>query len=170
MIARTAPLLAAAVPALAAPAYAAAEGGLQIFPDARVFVLIVIFLLLVYPTHKILLEPLLRVLDERRERIEGARARAEGLSRQADEVLGRYEAAVREARDHAEGARRGALDGARRDQNRITSGARAEAERELAAAREVVARELEAARGQLRGEAGQLAREAASQVLGRGVS
>jgi F-type H+-transporting ATPase subunit b len=171
MIRRTVPTLSAlAALLLAAPARAAAEEGLDIFPDLHVLVLIALFLVLIYPCHKLLFTPLLRVLDERRERIDGARARAERLSRDADELLGRYESAVQGARTEAEAARRKALEAARKNQARLTAQARAEAERELHAAREDVARELERAREQLRRDAQQLARAAATQVLGRVLS
>jgi F-type H+-transporting ATPase subunit b len=165
-------LVLAALPILlaASPAWAAAEDGLDIFPDARVLALIGLFLLLVYPTHKLLLQPLMRVLDEREERILGARAKAERFAREADDVLGRYESVVGEARGRAEAERRKALESARKDQARLMSEARAEAEQELAAARDAVSRELAAAREQLRRDAEELAREAAHRVLGRALS
>ncbi len=161
----------ASVPALLAPAAAhAAEGGLEIFPDERIFVLIALFIVLVWPVDRLLFRPLLRVLDERRERIEGAREKADQLSRDADDVLGRYESAVQAARQEAEASRRASLDEARRNQNRITAGARGEAEGEVTRARGEVARALAEARTQLRREAEPLARAAASQVLGRALS
>ncbi|HVS09735.1 MAG TPA: ATP synthase F0 subunit B, partial [Planctomycetota bacterium] len=135
---KVASLSALAVWLAAAPAWAAAEEGLDIFPDARVLALIALFLILIYPSQKLLFVPLLRVLDERRERIEGARAKAERLSRDTDEVLARYESAVQSARGEAEVARRTALETARKNQTRLTAQARAEAEEELLAARATV--------------------------------
>lgn len=153
----------------ALPAHAA-EGGLEIFPDWRVGILIAFFVLLILPVNALLFRPLLRVLDERHARIEGARERATSLARRADEVLAQYESAVSEARESAEQDRRGRLDEARRDQTRATAAARAEAERELARARSEVEAALAQARDQLRREAEPLARAAAAQVLGRSLS
>lgn len=168
------PLTAASAVALATvwprPALAA-EGGFTIFPDPLwVTVLIVLFLLLVAPLQQLLFKPMVRMLDERRARIQGARERASTLSEQADEVFGRYQQAVEGARREAEQGRRETLDGARRDQTQVMNEARADAEAQVGRARREVAEALEQARGQLRGEAEGLAREAASRLLGRSVA
>jgi F-type H+-transporting ATPase subunit b len=160
------------VPALAIgllgalPAHAAAES-LQIFPDERIFYLIPLFLLLVFPVNRLLFRPVFRVLDERDRRIEGARKRAEEIGAQAEATLDRYRSAVRSAREEAESGRKEALEGARREQAQLTGSARGEAETEINHAREEVAGALVDARSQLREQAQELAREAAARVLGR---
>ena len=157
--------------ALAASPAAAAEDGLVIFPEfSQMIPLMVLFVLLIFPANKLIFQPLLDVLEERAAQIEGARAKARDVSSEAEEVLGRYQAAVTVARTDAEGARRGALETARREQARLTGEARGQAERQVGEAREQVASAAEAARAELRGDAEQLARDAASQVLGRGLS
>jgi F-type H+-transporting ATPase subunit b len=185
MISRTTLALAAAVALVAMPAHAA--GDLSIFPDLiedalygtyggaivsapwrSVWLqLVVLFVVIVFPLNALLFQPLLRTLELRGERIEGARSRAAALTKQADEVLGRYESAVAAARREAEGVRRAALESARGEQARIGSEARSGAEREVAAARASVAGALTSARGALRGETERLAREVAEKVLGR---
>jgi len=122
---------------------------------------------IVFPLNALLFQPLLRALEQRSEKIEGARSRASGLAKQADEVLGRYESAVAAARREAEGVRRKALETARGEQARISADARGSAEREVAAARAGVAGALASARGALRGETERLARDVAEKVLGR---
>jgi F-type H+-transporting ATPase subunit b len=153
-------------------AASAAEGNLEVFPDwtGLLPLLVALFVVIIFPADRLLLRPLLRVLDERHERIEGARQRADALSGEADAVLARYETAVGEARHHAEAARRDALDRARREQTGLTSQARTDAEAEIARARDEVGRALAEARTALRAEAELLARDAASQVLGRRVA
>jgi F-type H+-transporting ATPase subunit b len=162
----------------AAPAYAA-EGGLQIFPDlflgvspleSRFVQLMVLFVLLVFPVDRLVLRPLLTVLDERGKRIEGARKRAAEVGAQADKVLGGYQSAVEAARKQAEELRKSALEGARGDQVRILAEARSAAEQEVSTARSTVTRALEGARATLRSESEALAREAAARVLGRPLS
>lgn len=156
---------------LAATPAAAAEGGLQIFPDPLFLVcLMAIFGLLILPLNKLLFSPLLRVLDERRERIEGAKGRAEQVAKEADGVLARYETEVRAAKDEAETGRRSMIESARREQADATASVRAEAEQRLAGARDEVGRSLTQARTELRAHAEELAREAASRVLGRPLS
>lgn len=149
----------------------AAEGGLSIFPDpVQLVILLVLFTLLIIPANRLLFEPLLGVLDERDKQIEGARERAAGVATEADRVLGEYEVAVGEARRAAEGDRREVLDEARREQSRVTAEARGSAEEELGRARSVMAASLDEARSELRSHAEELARQAASQVLGRSLS
>jgi F0F1-type ATP synthase membrane subunit b/b' len=153
----------------AAPA-AAAEGSLEIFFDRHIIYLLALFVLLIAPVNKLLLDPLLGVLDERRERIEGARGRAEQVAKEAEAVLGRYETAVRGAKEDAETDRRSRIEGARREQAVATSAVRAEAEERMARARTEVGQMLDSARAELRTHAEELAREAASRVLGRPLS
>ena len=161
-----------AIPALvfgflgALPAHAAAES-LEIFPDQRIFYLIVLFVLLIFPVNKLLFHPIFRVLDERDARIAGARKRADEVGAEAEATLGRYRSAVRSAREEAEGGRKQVLEEARREQAQLTGSVRSEAEAEINRAREEVAGALDDARSQLREQAQELAREAATRVLGR---
>lgn len=173
---------------VAAPSLAAAS--LEIFPDVPPYgspwwdprnlfwwivalptstfgQLVILFAAIIWPLDKLLFRPVLRTLERRGEKIEGARQKASALSKQADDVLGRYEAAVGIARRDAESVRRSALEGARQEQARISGAARAAAEREVASARAGVAGALDSARASLRGETERLARDAAVQVLGR---
>ena len=161
--------LGALVGLLAAPA-AAAEGGLEIFPDERMLVLILLFLALIFPLDRLLFRPLLRTLEERDARIAGTRKRADEIAGKADVALDRYQSAVTGARGSAEDARREQLDAARREESQLTAAARASAEEQLGEAVREVGASLDAARAQLRGEAEALAREAASRVLGRALS
>lgn len=153
-----------------APHAFAAGGSLEIFPKIELLIpLLVLFAVLVIPVNRLVFKPLFRVLDERAERIEGARARAARLEREADQIVEQYEATVRATREDAERARREELDGARRDTHDTTGAARAEAEGEVEAARRALRESLETARTALRAQSRELAREAASRVLGRAV-
>jgi F-type H+-transporting ATPase subunit b len=151
---------------IALPVQAAGDS-LEIFPDQRVFYLIALFILLVFPVNKLLFHPIFRVLDERDARIEGARKRAAEVGAEAEATLGRYRSAVRSAREEAEGGRKQVLEEARREQAELTGGVRSEAEAEMNRAREAVAGALDDARAQMREQAQELAREAATRVLGR---
>ena len=182
---RTLALATLALVLVAAPALAA--GDLSIFPDliedalygthggtivanplrSTWLQLVLLFVVIVFPLNALLFQPLLRTLEQRGEKIAGARSRASALSKQADEVLGRYEAAVSVARRDAENVRRQTLESARSEQTRIGSAARGTAEREVAQARAGVAGAVDAARVTLSGETERLAREVAAKVLGR---
>lgn len=150
---------------------AAAEGGLSIFPDWKeLLILLAVFAVLIFPSNKLVFEPLIEVLDERGRRIQGAQARAQEIDTEADRVFGEYETAVTAARKLAEEDRRGRMEEARREQSRVTAEARGDAEAEMQRARAGVAEALGQAREELRNQAQGLASDAASQVLGRSVS
>jgi F0F1-type ATP synthase membrane subunit b/b' len=163
---------------LAASPAAASEGGLEIFPDlpsaehpvTALVIQLVLFVLLIWPANRLLWRPLLGALEQRGQRIAGSRARAEKITREAEDVLGAYESAVERARRAADGERASLLESARREQAQLTSNARKAAETEVAAARETIAAALGRARGQLRSAADELGREAAASVLGRPLS
>jgi F-type H+-transporting ATPase subunit b len=132
--------------------------------------LVVLFALLIFPVNALLFKPVFRVMDERAEKIGGARRRAERLEREAETILSDYEGAVREAREQAEVDRRSLLDAARSEHASLTRAARAEAERELEHAREELGRSLSDARATLRAGAEELAPLVAERVLGRSLS
>jgi F-type H+-transporting ATPase subunit b len=155
--------------ALLFPTFAsAAEGGLVLVPDPRLLIaLIVFFVVLIAPANALVFKPLLRVLDERDARTAGTRARAERLEQEASAILARYEQAVRETREESERSRRALLTEVRAEAQREIGGARRDAEGRLEAARGEIGSALASARGSLRGQAQDLASQAASQVLGR---
>ena len=157
--------------ALAPVPATAAEGGLQIFPDpGQLVVLIALFVLLIAPVNGLLLRPLLKVLDERNEQMDGAERRASELSERSEELLARYRAALDEARTEAEADRRALVDQAREEQAAFTRRAREEAEGDIDRARGEVLSALEDARGSLRQQAEALARDAVARILGRALA
>jgi F-type H+-transporting ATPase subunit b len=160
-------LAAAFTAMLAAPAHASGDE-LEILPDpARLLVLLVFFALLIPVLDRLMFKPLLAVLEEREQRIEGARARAEEVARDAAELALRHENAVREVRTASNAERQRGLEQARQQHQAAVGEARRTAEREMAAARVDVRAAVEAARGQLRLDAAPLAREVAERLLGR---
>lgn len=152
----------------ATSAHAAAE--LRLIPDFTIAgILIVAFFLLIPVVDNLIVKPVFRVLDERSEKIEGARKRAAKLEVDADVVLSKYETAVREVREEAEGGRRDAIDAARAQQAEVTSAARAEADSEIEQSRVELEGSVASARASLRGTAEDLAKQAAERVLGRAI-
>lgn len=146
----------------------AAGSSLQLVPDPTLLVgLLVFFLLLVVPVNALLFRPLLQVLDERSDRIEGTRERASRLDAESLELRSRLDDALREARDSAERDRRERIEEARSDFQTRTGQARSEAEQRIEASRAELASSLGQARSQLSEQARELAQEAAACVLGR---
>ncbi len=155
---------------LASPAWAS-EGDLVLVPDPRMLAaLLILFVLLVPPVNALLLRPLLRVLDDRDSQIAGTRERADKVSVDADEILARYEQAVRDVRGEAESDRKQRLLASRRETVAQTATARSAAEQEMDRARQEIAASLAEAKQSLRPHAERLAREAAARVIGRTLS
>lgn len=153
----------------ASPAHAADQ--LELTPDVVVTgILLVAFVALVFPLNSLIFQPLLRVMDEREERIDGARIRAGQIQEQAAEALERYEVSVVGAREEALGHRRQLLDAARAELLQTTRVAKDEAERELERAREELQASIGSARESLRAGAEDLAKVSAERVLGRSIS
>jgi len=166
-------VLAPMTPALAAD-------NLELIPDYALFglggtghglgdlwIMLIAFVLLIFPLNALIFKPIFAALDARADRIQGARERSDALETEADSVLERYEAAIREARGDSETARQEQLGRAREKQQSLTTQARGEAEQELEGARASLNASLEDARASLRASAEELAQAAAEQVLGR---
>ena len=155
--------------ALLAPGAASAAGhNLVLTPNpALLIALIVLFLVMIAPVNALIIKPLLRVLDEREARTNGTRTKAERLEHEAEAILSRYEQAVRTTREEGERGRRSLLTEVRGEAQRQIAAARRDAEGRLETARGEITASLDNARGALRGQAQDLARQAASQVLGR---
>jgi len=170
-LSRIPPTLAAGLLLFAAESASASEGGLVLVPDwPLLFALIAFFALLILPVNALILRPLMLVLEQRADRIEGARGRAERLAREAEELLARYRDSLREAREQSEQERLRLMEGARARAASELGGARGEAEAEIERARADLAQALEQARGQLRGSTQELATQVATQILGRPLS
>ncbi len=133
-------------------------------------VLLALFALLIFPVNKLIFGPLFRVLDEREERIDGARAKARQVDDEAEQILARYADSVARVRADAAGERKQHLEEARADEKHETSNARAAAESEIERARSEIGAALEEARRGLRPQAEARAREAAERILGRELS
>ena len=141
------------------------DGGL-----GAMWVMLISFVLLIFPLNALIFQPIFRALDERAERIQGARDRSTQLEEEANSVLDRYESAIRDARAESEEARQAQLATAREEQVSLTTAARSAAEGELDRARTELNQSLEEARATLRASADDLATAAAERILGRPLS
>lgn len=152
---------------LAVPASAQAAD-LNLIPDAAVVATnIALFLLLIYPVNRLLVGPLLRVLDERAERTSGALAQSERLIDESRATRADLEARLSEARSRAQARRNEILGTAEGEERAVLEAARAEAVANIDTVRQAVSAELTEARSGLQSEARALAREVATRLLGR---
>ena len=154
--------------AAAPPTTARAAEALNLIPDpAHGLVNVVVFLLLIYPVTRVLLRPLVRTLEERERRTEGALGRVDALLEEAGRLRESVESRLAAAHEEARGGRGEIIQRAEEEESRKLGAAREEAARTLEQARESIAGDVEAARESLRAEADALAQELASKVLGR---
>jgi F-type H+-transporting ATPase subunit b len=118
---------------------------------------------------QILFKPFLRVLQERRNRIEEAEKKAKDLQQEAEELIERYREAI--AAGQAQGA--GIRDEIRKtslaEETEILQKAMDQANRLIQEVKARIAEEARAARTELRLQAQNLSREIAEKILGRSV-
>lgn len=157
------------VVAIVAGPASAAGGGLELMPDftRTLPILVVLFFVLVPVLKGLLFEPLLTTLHARDEKIDGARRNADRIAREAEAALATYEDRIRAAREQGEVGRKATIEDARRDYAAAVATERGAAEQTIERARGEIRAALEGARGKLRSEVQELAREAASRILGR---
>ena len=164
--ARTTWPCALAVVLAASPAHA--SGGLDLIPDLQTLLInFAVLLLLIYPVNRLLLQPLVAVLQEREARTSGATERAERLADEAADARRTVEQRLQAARSDAQARRAAILAQADQEERQLIGAAREEAGREIDAGRASVADELRQASAALKDDARGLAREAASRILGR---
>lgn len=151
---------------LASDAHAA--GTLVLIPDLQALLInFAVLLLLMYPVNRLLLQPLVAVLQEREARTAGAIERAEGLADEAADARASVEQRLHAARVEAQARRAEILADADEEERQLIGAAREDAGREIEAVRANVAAELAQASAALKDDARGLAREAASRILGR---
>ncbi len=137
--------------------------------DQTLLVQMVNFIILVLVLNYLLYKPLLKIIDERKERIEGTLEEAERMMKEAERKLEEYNSRIRQARQQAQQIVAEGRLKASEEQKRILASVRKETEERL----EKLQRELEAqkasAREVLRRQAEVLSIRIAERVLGRSI-
>jgi F-type H+-transporting ATPase subunit b len=152
--------------------YTVASGGEHplIDFDLTSLLQLAIFAVLAVIASRTLFRPYLKMRDERSAGIEGARAEADRMSAEADARFADYESQLARARVRADDERGKIRAEAAQHQREITEKARAEAMSTEKAARERIETESRQARDTLMPQAGQMATDIASKLLGRKVA
>jgi F-type H+-transporting ATPase subunit b len=153
-----------------APPEIASAADFELFPHwPSVALNLVIFLLLIYPVNRLLIQPLLHLVEERESRTSGALDRATALETQTRETGAQIEARLNEGRSRAQARRAAILAEAEREERALLQAASNDAAGSIETVRSAVAAELAGARTALEADARTLAREAASRLLGRAI-
>jgi F-type H+-transporting ATPase subunit b len=146
----------------------ASEGGGSkiISPDGSLAFILALFLILVYLLNQILFKPIGKILDERENLTEGARAEARAAARQCQELMAEYEAGIKRARAEGYGRIERARQQALEWRTRLIEETKREAEQEIQTAKTNIASQAELARRALKEEARNLALRISRAVLG----
>lgn len=148
---------------------AAAPQAINVDIDLTFLVQLVLFVGFTLLLKPILLDPMLKLFEERERRIDGAKAQARKIDEKSAGALAKYEAAMTDARATASAERdRIRAEGIKREQE-ILATVRAAAAKTADEGKRAVQAEAEKARSALRAESGNMARDLASRVLGREV-
>lgn len=148
---------------------AAAPQAINVDVDLTFVVQLVLFVALTLILKPILFDPMLKLFEEREKRIDGAKLQARKIDEKSASALGKYEAEMARARAAA-GADRDKIraEAVKREQD-ILATVRASSQKVLDDGKRAVHAEAERVRVTLRAEAGTMARDLASRVLGREV-
>ncbi len=128
------------------------------------------FLILMVVLDKILYKPILKILDERDERISGGQEKTKDLQERGDVMFKEYNAKLHDAKVDALSVQSAARKEAQTDSNAIIDEARKQAEDIVAEMRVQMAQEIERAKQEIEPELKELAATIAQQVLGRKVA
>jgi F-type H+-transporting ATPase subunit b len=134
------------------------------------FVQVLNFLVLMFILNKILYKPILKVLDERDERIVGGREKAKELISESDTILSSYNGKLQVAKIEALGTKNTARKEASDEANVIIAEARGKAEGIISQVQQDMAREIERVKKELEPEVSIMAATIAQQILGRKVA
>ncbi len=157
--------LAVAAAALPSVASAADLNLLPSWPSVAINVLV--FTLLIYPVNRLLIAPLLRLLEAREQRTSGSLDEASRLDVEASALGAEVDARLTEARARAHARRAAIMADAETQERTLLEAASADAARAIETVRSSIAEELVGARAGLQGDARALAGEAAARLLGR---
>ena len=138
--------------------------------DRTILVQMANFIILVLVLNHLLYKPLLKILDERKEKIDGTLKEAEQMMEEAEHKLEEYNNRIRQARQQAQQIVAEGRLKASEEQKRILASVRKEAEERLEKLQQELDAQKKSARDVLRRQAEVLSIKIAERVLGRSLS
>ena len=147
-----------------------AEGGVNVDLDASFVVQIVLFVVLLLILKPLLFDPMMRLFEEREERIDRTIEKARKTDEASAKALAKYEAILGKAREAGSAERDQIRAQGAKKEAEVTAAVRAQTAATLEAGRAAIANETKEARAKLQAEAAGLGRAIASRVLGREVT
>jgi F-type H+-transporting ATPase subunit b len=145
------------------------ESAITVDFNATTLIVVVLFVGFTLVIKPLLLDPMLRLFEEREKRIDGEKARARAIDEKSATALRDYEKAMAAARATANAEREKLRGEAAKKEQEILARARAESAEALENGKRAVMAEAVRARADLKADATKVASELAARVLGRGV-
>lgn len=137
--------------------------------DATFFIQVINFLILIAVLNWLLVKPTLRVLEERRVRVEGSEEEARRLTAEADKNIEEYERGLAEARiDAGKQKERIRAEGLERE-NEIIRAAREQSRKTVEDMKQRIEKEAHEASSVMKNEVKALSAQIAEKVLGRSI-
>jgi F-type H+-transporting ATPase subunit b len=150
-------------------AAAAAPQAINVDFDATTLVVVVLFIGFTLILKPVLFDPMLKLFEEREKQTDGAKLQARRIDEKSVTALTKYDDAMAKARASGSGDRDKIRAEAVKREQEILSAVRAATAKTLEDGKRAAQAEADRARASLKGEAGTMARELASRVLGREV-
>jgi F0F1-type ATP synthase membrane subunit b/b' len=141
-----------------------------IMPNYTVFIQAIVFFISLYLIKKLILDPSLRVLKGRNDRIEGAEQETTRLQKESTALDEQYKGKIREARAKAQSERARRKQDALAEERKILEKGREEANQQLKQIGAEIQKESLQAKARLGEVARELSRIFAEKLLGRSVS
>jgi F-type H+-transporting ATPase subunit b len=138
--------------------------------DGTLFVQLALFLIMLFVLSRFLFRPYLQMREQRGKGIDGARHEAHEMEARASKMVADYDAKLTRAKQRGGDERNRLRAEAATRERQVLGAARDEAGRVLGDARKTIAQQSDAARATLSAEAGTLARQMATKILGREVA
>ena len=148
----------------------AAEGAVNVDLDASFVVQILLFVVLMVVLKPLLFDPMMRLFEEREERIDRTIEKARKTDEASAKALAKYEEILAKAREAGATERDQLRSQAAKKEAELMTQVRAQTSSTLDQGRTAMATEAKEARSKLQLEARQLGRAIASRVLGREVT
>lgn len=151
-----------------ASALEASGGGVNVDFDRAVVLQFLAFILLFLLIKPLLIDPFLKVMEEREKRTDGAKTDARKMDERAGEIFQRYEAELKKVREVAAQEREKLRVEGQKLEGRVLEDARQQSSKITGEGKELIAAEADKIRKELAGSTSAIATEIVGRVLGRG--
>jgi F-type H+-transporting ATPase subunit b len=148
----------------------AAQGAVDVDFDKTVFIQAALFLILLFVIKPLLLDPMLKLFEERERRIDGAKLEARKMDEASAGALSKFEAEMNKVRASANAERDKVRAEALKAESELLGKVRERTATKLESGRKANSEEEKRARSSLEAESRELARLLASRALGREVT